>query len=306
MLMIKVSFILPMYNEEESIADCIKSILSQARYCNKLEIIVVDNGSTDSGPQIAEQMGAVVIRKIGGTIASVRNAGAAISTGDYLGFIDSDCVLPVRWLEVALGEMLSHSAGACGAGYLSHDKDNWIERSWFYEYKKFIGKCRFIPSGNFFIKRSAFEDVGGFSEDLVTCEDADICERLVRLGYDVIYHYEMQSNHLDSPKNLIQFIKKEFWYGSYQLKYYKFPSFDKVLFASLLYFFVFTASFLFLFIKNEYFFLSFIVLNFIALSLAIYRCLRSKKKSKFVQIFFLSHCYLLGRSLGIVCGIKFK
>lgn len=89
----KFSIILPIYNVEKYLATCIDSILTQTY--TDFEIILVDDGSNDSSPQICDKYSkkdkrVKVIHKINGGQADARNVGLEISKGDYICYIDSD------------------------------------------------------------------------------------------------------------------------------------------------------------------------------------------------------------------------
>ena len=88
-----ISIIVPIYNVEQFLDECIKSILEQT-YKN-LEVILCDDGSTDSCPQICDKYAKIdprihVVHKDNGGLSDARNAGIDIATGDYITFIDSD------------------------------------------------------------------------------------------------------------------------------------------------------------------------------------------------------------------------
>ena len=93
----KISVIIPVYNDEKYLANCLNSVLKQS-YSN-LEIILVDDGSTDKTPEICEKyrekyQNIRVLHKKNGGVGSSRNAGLAMATGDYVLFIDDD-----DWIE---------------------------------------------------------------------------------------------------------------------------------------------------------------------------------------------------------------
>lgn len=101
-----VTVIIPVYQVEEYLEDCIKSIISQTY--SELEIILVDDGSTDNSPQICDQYAQMdsrikVIHKTNGGLSSARNAGIDICTGKYVTFVDSDDVVA----DVMIEEMLN-------------------------------------------------------------------------------------------------------------------------------------------------------------------------------------------------------
>ena len=88
-----ISVIVPIYNTAEYLRRCVDSLLSQT-YEN-IEIVLIDDGSTDSSPEICDQYASeyskiVVVHKKNGGLSSARNAGVAIAKGEYIGFVDSD------------------------------------------------------------------------------------------------------------------------------------------------------------------------------------------------------------------------
>ena len=98
----KVSIIVPVYNVEKYLDECMESILSQT-YSN-LEVILIDDGSTDSSGNMCDNYKAldnriVVIHKPNGGLSSARNAGMDIATGDYLIFVDSDDIISLNMVS---------------------------------------------------------------------------------------------------------------------------------------------------------------------------------------------------------------
>jgi len=96
-----VSIIIPLYNQKEYISDCIESVLSQT--IPPLEIIVVDDGSTDGSGLIAEgykEQGIKVIHQVNKGLAPARNTGIMNSHGDYIFFLDSDDMLEENAIEI--------------------------------------------------------------------------------------------------------------------------------------------------------------------------------------------------------------
>lgn len=91
--MVKVSIVIPVYNVESYLRQCIDSVLNQS-YQN-LELVLVDDGSKDSSPAICDEYAAkdsrvVVVHKANGGAAAARNDGIRKATGDYVTFLDSD------------------------------------------------------------------------------------------------------------------------------------------------------------------------------------------------------------------------
>ena len=100
-----ISVVVPVYNVEEFLDDCIRSIVNQT-YTN-LEIILVDDGSTDQSPEICDEWmrrdpRIKVIHKSNGGVSSARNIGIEQATGEYLGFVDSDDYIYPQMYEYLL------------------------------------------------------------------------------------------------------------------------------------------------------------------------------------------------------------
>ncbi|MDK8087059.1 glycosyltransferase family 2 protein [Lactobacillus paragasseri] len=98
----KVSVIIPVYNDEKYLKQCVESVLTQT-YTN-LEIILVDDGSTDHTPEICEKYREKydqirVLHKKNGGVGSSRNAGLALATGEYVLFVDHDDWLDQHHIE---------------------------------------------------------------------------------------------------------------------------------------------------------------------------------------------------------------
>lgn len=97
-----ISIIVPVYNVSEYLSNCIDSIIKQT-YQN-LQIILVDDGSTDESSKICDDYNKIdsriiVIHKENGGLSSARNVGLSYATGDYIGFVDSDDMIDIRMYE---------------------------------------------------------------------------------------------------------------------------------------------------------------------------------------------------------------
>ena len=98
-----VSVIVPIYNVEKYLAECVDSILGQT--FQDMEIILVDDGSLDSSGQMADDYAArdkrvKVIHKENGGLSSARNAGMKIARGEYIYFCDSDDYISLDAIEI--------------------------------------------------------------------------------------------------------------------------------------------------------------------------------------------------------------
>ena len=192
-----ISVIIPAYNAEKYIAEAIESALNQTRSAK--EIIVVDDASTDRTVEIAKGFGdrvQVLVNPVNSGPGHSRNAGVAISTGDYLAFLDADDVLKENHLDV-MGGLLDRwsEAGMAIPCVLETDvAGNVLGAPWVrWEcvekpsdlFAKAMRGTALIFSGNFMVRRDQFNHIGGFSEiDMryrgrrVQVEDNDLYLRL--------------------------------------------------------------------------------------------------------------------------------
>lgn len=122
----KVSIIVPIYNVEKYLVRCVKSILNQSHH--NVEIILVNDGSTDGSGGIAERLKdddkrIFVIHQANGGLSEARNTGLDFSTGDFIFFVDSDDVINPKTIEIMLNCMLDYEADI-----ISCDFSYWNEK----------------------------------------------------------------------------------------------------------------------------------------------------------------------------------
>lgn len=131
----RVSVVIPARNERRRIGSVVSGVLAQRGYFDALEVIVVDDGSTDDTSAVAERAGAKVLRLGSGASmgnpARARNHGAQCSTGDPIVFLDSDCVPKEGWLQALLD---AHLLGATLVGGALDMPDGlpWTARADYY------------------------------------------------------------------------------------------------------------------------------------------------------------------------------
>jgi glycosyltransferase involved in cell wall biosynthesis len=127
----KISVIVPIYNTEKFLNRCIESIINQT-YKN-VEIILVDDGSTDSCPEICDRYAKIdsrikVIHKKNEGVAVARNSGLDIATGDYIGFVDSDDFINPNMYEKMLIVAIDEGADIVQCGYTNTETTGNITR----------------------------------------------------------------------------------------------------------------------------------------------------------------------------------
>ena len=244
----KISIITPMYNSEQYIGRMIRALRDLDYPQEQLEIIIIDNGSEDDSVKIARENGISCLVMKDASISQMRNTGAAMATGEILGFVDSDCLVSRDWANKA-SEYVS-DVGIAGGYYGLGDSPGWIEKTWHELKKDITGDVSFVSAGNMVIKARIFNELGGFDESVETGEDWDFCQRVIGAGYRVVNQPELHVTHLGNYKTLFGIIKKERWYGRGMFSVLKGRMVTRPLLVSFLFLFLFFVAVISLLMKS--------------------------------------------------------
>jgi glycosyltransferase involved in cell wall biosynthesis len=194
--MMKLSFVIPAWNEEKYIGQCLSSLTSEvARSGRNIEIIVVNNASEDRTRQIALEFPDVtVVDEPRKGLPQARQAGFLASSGDLIANIDADCLLPPGWIEKVYRQFtLDDGLVALSGPYKYYDLSiltNISVRAYYLLTFGFhlvihhiLGKGAVVQGGNFVLRRTALEEIGGFNTDIKFYgEDTDIARRIQKIG----------------------------------------------------------------------------------------------------------------------------
>jgi len=210
-----VSVIIPTKNSERTIRTCLESVRAQT-YRN-FEIVVVDNFSTDSTIRIANEYADVVLLA-GPERTSQVKQGAANSKGDFIYKIDSDFVLEPSVLEKAVKVALDEKAVGVIIPNLSYPKISFWSEVRFFERLSYVGSKQIEAAR--FIRRDAYDRVGGHDGTLVAYEEHDLHNRVSRLG-KIVRIEDASEWHLGEPKHLADIVTTNWYYGKTAIRYIK-------------------------------------------------------------------------------------
>ncbi len=210
----KVSIIIPTYNEEKYLPACLESILNLNYPKKYIEIIVVDNGSTDNTREIAKSCGVTVLCDDLLNVSGLRSLGVAKSTGEIITFVDADCVVSKEWLNKASIYFKDLSVAAWGGPPILPKEPTWVQKTWFLIRKKEnrVQDVDWLETMNLFVRKEQFTAIGGFDKSLVTCEDVDFSYRIRKYGR-IVSDSRIEVIHLGEAANIKEFIRKEIWRG---------------------------------------------------------------------------------------------
>lgn len=201
------SVVIPVYNGQETLADCLRALEAQTLPRDRYEIIVIDDGSTDASASIAEQFGVRLLRQENLRESAARNAGTRAAQGEWVAFTDADCVPTRTWLA-SLQQAVEQNRedrlvlGAAGPifGYASRspaarfvDLTRGLDTEGHLKHPVFP----YAPLGNAMYRREALIQVGGPDERFNHYPGPDLHDRLLKsYGGDfyfepraVVFHY---------------------------------------------------------------------------------------------------------------------
>ena len=204
-----ISVIIPVYNVEEYLDECVQSVLNQT-YKN-LEVILVDDGSPDRCPQMCDEYAKVdnrvkVVHKQNGGLSDARNAGLEIATGDYIGFIDSDDFIERNMYEVLLDKLQSAGTEVVSSKFIWFSGGEKKTYNWF---NSGYSEDRVLSLRDFFheaMKKNLDVSVPNklFKRGIVT-----ETFRKNRVTEDFLFFYKLSKAH---PKSEIVLTEQSFYY----------------------------------------------------------------------------------------------
>lgn len=216
-----VSVIIPMYNAQDWITGLLESILNQT-YQN-IEIILVDDGSTDSSAAIVSmfsqhqtEVKLRVVTQENKGVSEARNEGVRQSLGELLAFVDSDDIWMAEKIERQVAEILSQKASAVACGYaIFRDSDRKVldlvhptwslngVRNWLL-FRSYGG----LLSSTLMIRKEAFLLAGPFRRDLSLSADIEFAWRLLQVTPVVLVDlplvgYRLRPNQMHKQTTLL-------------------------------------------------------------------------------------------------------
>ncbi len=221
-----VSIIVPVYNGERTIAECLEALLALDYPKRRTQIIVVDNNSTDNTPDILQQFSGIYYvfePKLGAYQA--RNTGVEFAEHDLIAFTDADCIPKPDWLTrlqlpTANCQPPTDRPAIIGGKVEAFPASNLIEK--YIDRRKILDQEKmatgerfslpFFVTANCLVRRAVFEKIGGFDTFFKIAGDADFCWRAQQAGFSLAYCPEAVVVH-KHRSNLLGLYSQSFEYG---------------------------------------------------------------------------------------------
>ena len=306
-----VSIVIPAKNEENRLPFCLKAIRDLDYNHDLIDIIVVDNGSDDTTCEIAKEYGCRVFREPSLNVSGMRNIGASQAMGSVLCFVDADVSVSRKWLRAAIVALRDDDVG-CVTGELNIPQHStWVERTWALDRRvaRSNMEVKWSSSMNMIVKKNIFDNLGGFSDNLITGEDVEFCNRITGYGYKIIWRKEIGVVHFGEAKTLRQFVAKERWRGYSDLDLLLARNFklDNLRHGTRPIFYIcsFVLMLFAVFLGHvKMLWLSVIFLSLLPLIKSIIVSKKQKSLKYFPSLFFLWNLYFFARSIAIFDNIK--
>ncbi|MEM9486123.1 MAG: glycosyltransferase [Cyanobacteria bacterium P01_F01_bin.116] len=216
-----VSVIVPIYNGETDLPGLIDCLLGQTYPADRVEYLLVDNGSCDRTPDILKaavtkaQTAGLTLKHLSETAIqsayAARNTGIRAAAGEILAFTDADCYPATTWLENLVQGFQNDTVGLCVGEITALPATTWLER--YAERKNIMSQqdtlahpfCPYGQTANVAVRACAFDKIGLFRPHMTTGGDADICWRIQREGGWQLHYAQaavVQHHHRTTLKEL--------------------------------------------------------------------------------------------------------
>ena len=226
---VKASVVIPSFNATKHLPDLLSGLISQTT--KPLEIIIVDDGSTDNTKDSINLLTKKVkllkyfYKKNGGP-AKARNFGAGKSKGNIIVFTDSDCVPEKNWLEEIIAPFENKKVGGVQGAYKTKQKEliaifSQLEIAERYEKMKKAKNIDWIGSYSAAYRLDVFKKLKGFDESfpIASGEDPELSYRLQKQGWKIVFNPKAIVYH-QHPKTISKYLKTKFFRACYRPKMY--------------------------------------------------------------------------------------
>ena len=210
------SVVICTYNRAHLLGRVISSLAKQTLSPEQYEVIIVDNGSTDGTDEVCATLHAelsnlrYVSTGVNSGLSHARNVGIEEALGNFILFIDDDCIPAIDWIE-RLRDVLNHEPIAAGA--VATDTSNyWKLCHNIAEFHAFMpgrkrGPSEFIAGANMGFRRSVLEELNGFKEGKKPAEDMEMILRARSRGYRVLFAPEAVVVHDPERTSMMDIFK---------------------------------------------------------------------------------------------------
>jgi glycosyltransferase involved in cell wall biosynthesis len=222
----RVSVVVPVYNSRRYLRQNLEALADLEENGHEVEVVVVDDGSTDGTPDLVAEYPFRLIRQDNQGPAAARNTGWRNSTGQIVFFTDSDCLPPPGWIHGLLPPFAAADVGAAAGSYEVANPAKLLPRliqaEIRYRHHRMGEFIRAAGTYNMAVRRLVLEQVGGFDQSYPTAsgEDNDLSYRILKAGWRIAFQPECRVGHYH-PDRIGKYLRSQFVHGYWRSRLYR-------------------------------------------------------------------------------------
>lgn len=201
-----VSLVIPGRNAGKTLHACLEAVCPLLERGELREIIFVDDGSTDDTRAIAERFPVQIITGTGEGPGAARNRGIAAACGEWIWFIDSDCVAEPDALSILLEHVRDPNVAAVGGSYGNMNTSSLLARLIHEEivarHDRMPAEVDFLATFNVLYRHAVLDEVGGFDARFLKAQDAELAYRMRARGHTLRFDSRSRVKHFHETRLL--------------------------------------------------------------------------------------------------------
>lgn len=224
------SVIIPTYNRAALLSDCLSSLTNSTYPRDQFEVIIVDDGGTESLEPVVtrfqQRLSIKLVTQPNQGPAAARNTGARIAAGNYFAFTDDDCEPASDWLDRLAYRIRISEPRIVGGKTINKLVTNpysvtsqLIVDVVYAHYNETADNALFFASNNFAVPAAQFHALGGFESSFICSEDRELCDRWLHNGFRMTYEPNAIVYH-GHRLSLGKFCRQHFGYGRGAYRYH--------------------------------------------------------------------------------------
>lgn len=224
----EISVVVPAFNSEKTIGQCLASLLNQTFPRESYEVIVVNDGSTDSTERILKWYSVEALTQKNQGPAAARNAGVGKASGEIILFTDDDCVPSANWIEEMAKPFRDKEVAAVKGAYKTKQESvvarfAQIEFEERFEMLKKVEYIDMVDTYSAGYRKEIFLRMKGFDATFPVAnnEDTELSYRMFNHGYKMIFNPNAVVCHLGHPDSVGRYASLKFWRGYWRMVVYK-------------------------------------------------------------------------------------
>jgi glycosyltransferase AglE len=214
----RVTVIVPVLDAEDTIGPLLDSLSALDYPADRLQVLIVDNGSSDGTPEIVERSPFSLLKETGiRSSYAARNRGLEAANGDIIAFTDADCRVGPGWVTEGVAALRGSGAGLVGGKVQFEFSADRTTAELFdsltnMNTRNTIATASYAATANLFVRAELFEELGGFDPSVASGGDVQWTQRATRAGHTLVYAEGAMVYH--PARSLVETLSKNVRVGS--------------------------------------------------------------------------------------------